>query len=80
MEANQTLQKAFVTVDKRPRPLVVLPANSAGQVRTSRRPVQRLMEVQHLAELRLRLRVRPLRQVGEMQLHKAVYHPGGQVP
>jgi len=80
MEASPTLHEAFVTVDKRPRRPVVRPANSAGQVRTSGRQVQRLMEVQKFAEIRLRLRVRPLRQAGEVQLHKAVHHSGGQVP
>jgi len=80
MEANPTLHEAFVTVDKRPGRPVVLPANPAGQIRNSGRPVQRLMEIQHFAELRLPLWVRPLRQFGEVQLHKAAHHTGGQVP
>jgi len=57
MEANAPSHEAFVTVDKRPGRPIVLPANSAGQVRTSGRLVQRLVEVQKLAEIRVRLRV-----------------------
>jgi len=49
MEANTTIHEAFVSVHERPGCLVVLPANSAGQVRTGGRLVDGLLEVHQLA-------------------------------
>ena len=79
-EANAPTYESFVTVNKLPSRLVVFPANLAGQVEPGSRPVQRLVYVQQLAELRVRVRVRPLRHVGEVQLHEAVHQAGGQMP
>jgi len=67
-------------VHKRPGRPVVLSANSAGQVRTGGRPVQRLVEFHHLAEIRVRLHFRPVRPVREVQFHEAVHQTGGKEP
>jgi len=72
--------QACVTVDKRPRRLALLPANSAGQVGPGRLPVQLLVEVQQLAAVRMRVRARPLRHVGEAEPHQATHQCSGQMP
>lgn len=72
--------EAFVTVHKRPSLLVVLPTNSEGEIRTSGLPVERLVAVNQLAEVRERLLVRPLRQFLEVQPDEAIHQTGGQMP
>jgi len=76
----QPAHQAFVAVDKRPRRLALLPANSGGEERPGSLPVQRLVVVQQLAEVRMRVRARPLRHVGEAEPHQAAHHGGGQMP
>jgi len=67
-------------MDKRPRRLAFLPANSAGEVGPGSLPVQRLVQVQQFAEVRMRVRACPLRPVGKAEPHKATHHAGGQMP
>jgi len=78
-EANAPAYQAFVTVDKRPRRLALLSANSAGKVGPGRLPVQRLVEVQLLAEVRMRVRAWPLCNVGEAEPRQVPQHCGGQM-
>jgi len=80
MKANAPSHEAFVTENKLPGRSAVLLASSAGQVRTSGRPVEGHVDVQKLAEIHVRLRVRPLRHVSEVQPHEAVHQAGGQMP
>jgi len=79
-KADATFHEAFVTVQKRPGRLVILPAKPAGEIRTRGGPVQRLVETDYLGELRDRLLSRPRRQVDGVQPHEAIHLPGGQVP
>jgi len=79
-EAFAPGHQAFFAVDKRPRCLALLPANSASEAGPGSLPVQRLVEVQKLAEVRMRVQARPLGHVGEAEPHQAAHHCDWQMP
>jgi len=79
-KSDATVNEAFVTVQKLPGRLIILPVNSVGELRTRGRPVQRLVETDELAKVRDRLLSRSLSLVGGVQPHEAIHQLGGQVP
>ena len=79
-EAYAPGHQAFVRVEKRPRRLALLSANSAGQIGPGRVPIQGLVEVQQLAEKRMRVRACPLRHVGEAEPHQTPHYGSWRRP